>query len=85
MPQGTRHELEGLLLRRRGEPVLEVGDGGVWRLELSEGVEPMLGRRVTLTGLRIGFDLLDVETIALVGTKPAPPRSRWRTLLASTD
>lgn len=83
MSRSTRHELEGLLLRRHGELVLEVGNGGTWRLELSERVEPMLGRRVTLTGVRIGFDLLDVHTIALVGTKPAPSRSWWQTLLTS--
>lgn len=75
--RGTRYELEGLLMQdRRGQPVLRVGDGGTWRLELSERIEPLLGRRVTLTGLRIGFDLLDVETIALVRQRPSTPRSR---------
>lgn len=83
MPKGTYHELEGLLLTNRyGQPALEVGDGGTWRLALDGSTDGLLGRRVQVSGRRAGFDLLDVEQIHLVGAPPASSRAWWRRLLS---
>jgi hypothetical protein len=43
--------------------VLEVDDGGVWALDLDHDPNALLGRRVTVEGVRSGFDRLDVEWI----------------------
>lgn len=66
MPLGTRHEVEGLLLERQGELVLDVRDGGTWRLDAGWRARRLLGRRVRVTGPRDGFDLLAVKTIEAV-------------------
>jgi hypothetical protein len=36
-------------------------DGGVWALDTDVEVSLMLGQRVTIEGVRSGFDRLDVE------------------------
>ena len=63
MPLGTRHELIGLLLEDRGSLVLDVDDGGTWRLDAGRGARRLLGERVRVEGVRDGFDLLAVERI----------------------
>ncbi|MBB4050372.1 DUF5818 domain-containing protein [Sphingomonas zeae] len=63
MPMGTRIEVEGLLLEENGGLVLDVRDGGTWRLEAGWRTRRLLGRRVRVTGTRDGFDLLAVQTI----------------------
>lgn len=66
MPMGTRHEVEGLLLEEHGGLVLDVRDGGTWRLEAGWRARRLLGRRVRVTGIRDGFDLLAVQTIEAI-------------------
>ena len=63
MPMGTRHEVVGLLLEDRGQLALDVEGGGTWRLDAGWKARRLLGRRVRVTGIRDGFDLLAVETI----------------------
>ena len=63
MPIGTRHEIEGLLLERQGELVLDVRGGGTWRLDTGWRARRLLGRRVRVSGTRDGFDPLAVGTI----------------------
>ncbi len=63
MPIGMRHEIEGLLLERQGELVLDVRGGGTWRLDTGWRARRLLGRRVRVSGTRDGFDLLAVGTI----------------------
>jgi hypothetical protein len=58
---GTRYRLEGLLLDSRRGPVLQMDDGGVWALDTDADVRLMLGQRVTIEGVRSGFDRLDVN------------------------
>lgn len=64
MPKGTHHELTGLLLESDGlYPILQIPDGGEWRLELTRRYRHLLGKRVSVTGVRDGFDLLAVTRI----------------------
>ncbi len=66
MPMGSHHEAVGLLLRNRRDLILEVDDGGTWRLEASSHAHRLLGLRVRVTGVRDSFDLLAVDTIEQV-------------------
>lgn len=65
MPKGTRHTLTGTLRRARFGYALEMDGGGVWRLDVGWGWKARrnLNRRVTIEGLRSGFDLLDVHRL----------------------
>ena len=64
MPLGSNHDETGLLLREGRWLILRRDDGGRWRLAV-EDVEPMLGRRVRIEGVRSGFDVLEVRWISL--------------------
>lgn len=63
MPLGTRHELIGRLLEHGGGLVLDVEDGGIWRLDADRSARRLLGERVRVEGIRDDFDLLAVERI----------------------
>lgn len=78
---GTDHTVTGLLMLDRGEPVLEVDGGGTWRLQIGRNARRFVGYRVTIEGVRVGFDVLDVDLIRLAGTPVRPHRSWWRRLL----
>jgi hypothetical protein len=54
--KGARYRLEGVLLDSRRGPVLQMDDGGVWALETDADASLMLGQRVTVEGVRSGFD-----------------------------
>ena len=64
MPIGTRHEIVGLLLEDRSGLIVEVDGGGTWRLDAGRRARSLLGQRVKVVGVRDGFDLLAVKTIA---------------------
>jgi hypothetical protein len=64
MPRGTFHIETGLLLEQRGRLILQRDEGGTWRLSADPGAYKLVGRRVRLEGIRIGFDLLDVTRVA---------------------
>lgn len=63
MPRGTHHQLTGLLLEARRGLVLAIDGGGEWSLDAPPSAYKLLGLRVTVKGVRSGFDLLDVEKI----------------------
>lgn len=63
MPRGTEHVEEGMLLMDRGQLVLERAYGGTWRLDAGWRARKLLGRRVRITGIRDGFDLLAVMSV----------------------
>lgn len=67
MPRGTAHLVNGLLIVEGDGFALDVDGGGRWRLDVSDNraATRMAGRRVTVSGRRSGFDLLDVETISI--------------------
>lgn len=53
----------GLLLEHRGALVLDVEDGGTWRLDAGRSARRLVGQRVRVEGIRDGFDLLAVKRI----------------------
>lgn len=75
MPLGTRHHVRGLLLREGAWLIVAVDGGGRWRLDTVRRVGRWLGRRVEISGVRDGFDLLAVTSIR--GEHDPPPRPRW--------
>ena len=86
MPRGTRHTLTGTLRWRRHGYTLEMDDGGVWRLDVGWGwkVRCNLDMRVTVDGIRSGFDLLDVQRIcARDASRPESLSERLATWLHS--
>lgn len=66
MPRGTTHIIEGLLLEGTIYPVIRVDGGGEWRLDLPRAMRRYIGRRVRVTGVRSGFDMLDVTDGELI-------------------
>lgn len=66
MPLGTRHDFIGMLLHRDGQLVLLPEAGGEWRLDVPRHAHRLAGYRVRITGVRDGFDLLAVQTIARI-------------------
>lgn len=81
VPMGTEHVVTGLLLLDRGYPVLEVDGGGTWRLQIGRNARCHIGHRVTIEGVRVGFDELDVDSIRSAGMPVRSHRSWWRRLL----
>ncbi len=65
MPRGSQHAVTGLLVADNHGFALDVDGGGRWRLDVRDDREAArsLGRRVTVTGRRGGFDLLEVATL----------------------
>jgi hypothetical protein len=56
--------LSGILRPGRWGYALEMDDGGMWQLDVSrKSVRRLLGRRVTVEGVRSDFDLIDVHSI----------------------
>lgn len=66
MPLWTEHIETGRLAHERGALVLLRDDGGRWRLETMIDVASLLGCRVRVSGVRCGFDVLDVTAMARV-------------------
>ncbi len=63
MPRGTIHRETGIL---RGAPLgyaLEMDGGGRWMLDINGSVRKLIGKRVTVEGKRMGFDLIHVDRI----------------------
>lgn len=64
---GASYRVTGTLMRTHRGLVLEVDGGGTYALDVGRSARELVGRRVTVEGKRAGFDLLDVERIALAG------------------
>ena len=67
MPIGTRHRVTGRLLEARRGLILEIESGGVYALGNDQGARRHLGTRVTVEGVRSGFERLDVDWIGPAG------------------
>lgn len=63
MPMGTRHRVSGILLKAQRGLILEVEGGGTWLLDTDRKATALVGLRVTVEGVRSGFDRLDVDWI----------------------
>lgn len=70
MPMGSRHRLTGMLLSSSRGLILQVDDGGTYALDTPRSAHKLLGLRVTLEGVRVGFDRLDVEWIEQASANP---------------
>ena len=66
MPMGTRHRVTGVLLEARRGLVLKMDGGGIYALDAEVSARALLGRCVTVEGVRSGFDRLDVRWIGPV-------------------
>ena len=67
MPTGKSYTLEGQLLHGAdcGTLALRMDDGGSCRLDAPSRMRPLIGRRVRVSGIRSGFDLIDISRFAL--------------------
>jgi len=65
MSRGSRDTLTGTLRRAGRGYALETEDGGIWRLDVAPEWNPKarVGCRVTVEGVRLGSDLLDVHRL----------------------
>ncbi len=63
MPIGTRRRVSGRLMKSGRGLIVELDDGGVYALDGCEEAEDLIGFRVTVEGVRSGFDRLEVEWI----------------------
>lgn len=63
MQRGTRHRVTGLLENSTRGFVLHIDDGGIWALDDDRSLGEWLGKRVTVEGIRIGYDLLAVDYV----------------------
>lgn len=61
---GTRIEETGTLLRDAGGFVLRRDHGGRWRLDLHRVPVDHIEKRVRITGIIVGDNLVDVEGVA---------------------
>ena len=66
MPLGASISDTGRLVRGEHNFLLRRDAGGTWRLDLGRFDRRLVGRRVSITGTRADFDLVDVETVAEV-------------------
>jgi hypothetical protein len=62
-PLGTLHVETDMVLEEGNRLYLRTDDGGHWDLKLSREVRRVLGLRVKLEGVRVGFDCLSVRRI----------------------
>ena len=63
MPLGTMHTETGVLLYEGHTLILQRDAGGRWRLDRNSKLDRLAGRRVKLTGIRNGFDWLNVSEV----------------------
>ncbi len=77
MPLGTIHTVRGIIARRPGyRYFIAVQEGGEWELEPSRRLTRYLDHPVTVEGVRIGFNRLEVVRIKRDG-EDWPPSQSW--------
>lgn len=84
MPRGTRHIVAGTLQwdQRNHTHRLDLEGGAFWFVDIVGRTGHLIGRRVTVEGVRAGFNLLDVDRI-WQGDGPPPPRRSLAARLGS--
>lgn len=78
MPKGTIHRETGILRQAPIGYALEMDGGGRWLLEINQNIRKLLGKRVTVEGKRMGFDLIFVDKIWHEGRSQR--KNRWNRL-----
>lgn len=81
MPRGARHVETGVLRPGRWGYSLEMDGGGVWQLDMPRPVHRYLGERVTVEGVRSGFDLIDVYRVGPGNSLPPKVPSRLHAII----
>lgn len=78
MPKGTQHIETGTLRHNHFGYVLEMDGGGFWVLEFwpIREMGHLLDQRVTVEGVRAGFNILDIDRIKRAN-EDWPHRRRW--------
>ena len=78
MPRGTRHTLTGTLAwnERNHIHVLNIRGGGYWFLDMSCRTSHLIGREVTIEGVRSDFNMLDVHRLLTIDGAPVRPRRK---------
>lgn len=81
MLRGTRHTLTGTLgwNERNHIHVLNTDGGGYWFVDMPGRTKHLIGREVTVEGVRSGFNMLDVHRVLAIDG--AAIRSRRRAVL----
>lgn len=67
MPKGTIYRETGILRRAPLGYALEMDGGGKWMLDVNGSMRTLIGKRVTVEGKRMGFDLIFVDHIWVDG------------------
>ena len=72
MPRGSRHRVTGTLQFNRTRFELHLDGGGCWILDIPNWrkARQLLGQRVTVEGIRAGFNLLEVCSWAEAAGSP---------------
>ncbi len=78
MPRGTIHRETGVLRRAPIGYALEMDGGGRWLLDIKGSTRKLIGKRVTVEGRRMGFDLIFVDRIWIDGRLQR--KFRWNPL-----
>jgi len=82
MPKGAQYIETGILHTNRHGYSLELDGGGTWQLDVLGSPDFYLGKRVTVEGVRSGFNLIDVQDIRLASDPPRKrPRSIWERIV----
>jgi hypothetical protein len=71
MAKGTRYVETGILRPGQWGYSLEMDGGGVWQLDIAGSACRYLGQRVTVEGVRSGFNLMDVDRITASNSSQA--------------
>ena len=66
MPRGSHHDETGVFALEHDQLVLLRDQGGRWRLDAPTRAEIHVGQRMRITGVRSGFDWLDVTSFTPV-------------------
>jgi hypothetical protein len=79
MPRRTWHRETGTLRFNRVRFELHLDNGGFWILDVPNWrkARSLLGQRVTVEGIRAGFNLLDVARLESVARLPRTSRRPW--------
>ena len=78
MPRGTRHTLTGKLCwdARNHIHVLNIEGGGYWFVDMPGRATRLIGQKVTVEGVRSGFNMLDVSRVLAEGGSSCPKPGR---------
>ncbi len=78
MPRGTRHTLTGTLGwdARNRIYVLMMDGGGYWFAVMPWRSRRLIGREVTVEGVRAGFNMIDVHRLIAIDGASVRPRRK---------